>query len=200
MTIEILQTFWNDRTALREFVKANPVLGALLFIFLQALQVIIAPLPGEVTGFLAGFIFGAPLGFLLSMIGILLGSVFTFLVIRGLRDRYFRKYNQNQHYRKLKKYFRRFGLFGVFFLYLFPGFPKDLLNYLVALMPISLRAFLIVCTLGRAPGTLALAIQGDVVYEGHPYRIVIVSTAFLIAFLIFLFLRKRLEAYLNNTT
>lgn len=200
MNLETLQSLWEDRTAVREFVRAHPLLGAFLFVFLQALQVIVAPLPGEVTGFLGGFIFGAPLGFTLSMIGISIGSVVAFLAIRKVRDRYFKKYYQNEHYRRLKRYFRKFGPFGIFFLYLFPGFPKDLLNYLVALMPISLRGFLIICILGRAPGTLALSIQGDIVYEGHPYRIFIVTSAFLIAFLAFILLRKRLESYLNSNT
>lgn len=200
MNWEDLRYFWEDRTAVREFVRAHPVLGALLFILVQALQVIVAPLPGEVTGFIGGFIFGAPLGFIFSMTGISLGSAVAFVLIRKLRDRFLKRYYENEHYRKLRIYFKKFGLFGVFFLYLFPGFPKDLLNYLVALLPISFRAFLIICLLGRAPGTLALSIQGDVVYGGHPYRIAIVSAAFVLAFLIFLLLRKRVESYLNSNS
>lgn len=197
---ESFLSLWSDRTFLRDLVKENPFLGALIFVLLQALQVIIAPLPGEVTGFIGGFLFGALGGFVLSTIGILLGSGIAFTLMRKLRRRFFTKYEANPYYLKVKRVFRRYGLYGVFLLYLFPGFPKDLLNYFMAFMPISFKAFMIVSNLGRAPGTLALAIQGDVVYGGHPYRIIIVTGAFILAFLLFLLFKKRLENYLNSTT
>jgi len=197
---ESFLSLWSDRTFLRDIVKENPFLGALIFVLLQALQVIIAPLPGEVTGFIGGFLFGAFVGFVLSTIGILLGSGIAFTLMRKLRRQFFTKYEANPYYFKVKRVFRRYGLYGVFLLYLFPGFPKDLLNYLMAFMPISFRTFMIVSNLGRAPGTLALAIQGDVVYGGHPYRIIIVTGAFILAFLLFLLFKKRLENYLNATT
>jgi len=48
-----------------------------IFIGLQALQVVVvvAPIPGEVTGILGGYLFGEWLGFLYSTIGLTLGSV-----------------------------------------------------------------------------------------------------------------------------
>jgi uncharacterized membrane protein YdjX (TVP38/TMEM64 family) len=194
-----LLNFWEDRTLLRDIIKEHPHLGPFLFVLLQALQVVIAPLPGEVTGFMAGFLFGAFWGFVLSVTGIFLGSALVFLLVRSLRKHFLSRYEGHPFYLKVKKLFKKFGLSGVFFLYLFPGFPKDLVNYLMPFMPISLKAFLIVSTLGRAPGTLALSIQGDVVYGGHPYKILIVTATFLLAFFIFILLRKRLENYLNNS-
>ncbi|MCK7513881.1 MAG: hypothetical protein MZV70_64255 [Desulfobacterales bacterium] len=40
-----------------------------MFIGLQVGQVLFAPIPGEVTGFLGGYMFGALSGFLLSTVG-----------------------------------------------------------------------------------------------------------------------------------
>ncbi|MCS7199922.1 MAG: TVP38/TMEM64 family protein [Caldimicrobium sp.] len=185
---------------MRDLIQKNPLWGALLFVILQAIQVVVAPLPGEVTGFMAGFLFGAPLGFLLSTTGILIGSTIAFLIVRSFRRHFLRKYELHPTYIKIKRIFKRYGLPGVFILYLIPGFPKDILNYFVGFMPITFRSFIIVSTLGRAPGTLALAIQGDVVYGGHPLRIILVTTAFAGAFIIFLLVRKRLENYFNSTT
>uniref|UniRef100_A0A7C4NS55 DedA family protein n=1 Tax=Thermodesulfobacterium geofontis TaxID=1295609 RepID=A0A7C4NS55_9BACT len=54
-----LLSLWNNREELRIFLGKHPYLGPFLFIVFQALQVIIAPIPGEATGFLAGFFFGA---------------------------------------------------------------------------------------------------------------------------------------------
>ncbi|MCX7874508.1 MAG: TVP38/TMEM64 family protein [Caldimicrobium sp.] len=197
---ENLSSLWEDRALLRDLIQKNPLWGALLFVILQAIQVVVAPLPGEVTGFMAGFLFGAPLGFLLSTTGILIGSTIAFLIVRSFRRHFLRKYELHPTYIKIKRIFKRYGLPGVFILYLIPGFPKDILNYFVGFMPITFRSFIIVSTLGRAPGTLALAIQGDVVYGGHPLRIILVTTAFAGAFIIFLLVRKRLENYFNSTT
>ena len=43
-------------------------LGPVIFILLQALQVIVAPIPGEVTGVLGGFLFGEWYGLLYSLV------------------------------------------------------------------------------------------------------------------------------------
>lgn len=188
-----LLAYWQDRTLLREIVKDNPVKGALVFVILQALQVIIAPLPGEVTGFMAGFLFGSFLGFFLSTLGIFIGSAISFLIVRSFRNHFLLKYEGHPLYMRIKKLFKKHSLYGVFLLYLFPGFPKDLLNYLMAFMPIKLRTFLILSNLGRAPGTFALALQGDVVYGGHPYRILWMSLVFLLAFVVFLILKNKFE-------
>ena len=198
--LEELAKLWQDRAFLREMTNSHPYLAPFIFVILQALQVVVAPLPGEVTGFMAGFLFGAIPGFILSMCGIFLGSLIVFTVVSSFRKHFLKRYENHPYYLKLKGLFRKYGLFGVFILYLFPGFPKDLLNYLVPLMPISLRALLIISTLGRAPGTFALALQGDVVYGGHPYKIVFVSIPFLLAFFLFLYLKRFLEKYLNDTT
>ncbi|MFN4131597.1 MAG: TVP38/TMEM64 family protein [Caldimicrobium sp.] len=194
-----LLSYWQDRTLLRDIVEENPIKGALIFLILQVLQVVLAPLPGEVTGFVAGFLFGTFLGFFLSTLGILIGSALSFLIASFFKKHFLLKYENHPNYVKIKKLFRKHGLYGVFFLYLFPGFPKDLLNYLMAFMPIKLRTFLILSNLGRAPGTFALALQGDVVYGGHPYRILLVSSGFLLAFVIFLLLKKNFEKSLYES-
>jgi len=184
-------SLWNNREELRIFLGEHPYLGPILFIVFQALQVLIAPIPGEATGFLAGFFFGAFKGCLISTIGIIVGSSFAFYIGRFFKKRILSRYEDSSHYLKIKKVFKKYGIHGAFFLYLFPGFPKDILNYLLGLMPISFKAFIFICTLGRIPGTFALSLQGDVVYGGHPYKIFIVFAIFGIAFLIFFLFKKR---------
>jgi uncharacterized membrane protein YdjX (TVP38/TMEM64 family) len=186
-----LLSLWNNREELRIFLGKHPYLGPILFIVFQALQVIIAPIPGEVTGFLAGFFFGAFKGCLISTTGIIIGSSIAFYIGRFFKKRILNKYEDSSSYLKIKKIFKKYGITGTFFLYLFPGFPKDILNYLLGVMPISFKAFIFVCTLGRIPGTFALSLQGDVVYGGHPYKIFFVSTIFGLSFIIFFLFKKR---------
>src|SRR5256884_7624833 len=56
--------------------------GALWCIAVQFLQVVIAAIPGEITSFAAGYVFGAWRGFLYSTIGVTLGSAFNFWFAR----------------------------------------------------------------------------------------------------------------------
>lgn len=196
--MEEIFSLWQDREKIRIFVNKHPLLGSFLFIFLQALQVVVAPIPGEATGFIAGFIFGTFKGFFLSLIGIILGSTIAFFLARFLKKKLLIKYEAHPFYLKLKKVFKKYGPTGVFFLYLFPGFPKDLLNYLLGILPIPFKSFIFLCALGRIPGTLALSMQGDVVFQGHPHKIFILSFVFLFVFLLFLVLKKKFYQTLEN--
>lgn len=187
-----LFSLWNNREELRIFFRAHPYLSPILFVIFQALQVIVAPIPGEATGFLAGFFFGAFKGFLLSITGIMIGSSVAFYIGRIFKKKILNKYENSPRYLKVKKVFKKYGATGAFFLYLLPGFPKDLLNYFLGLMPLSFKAFLFICSFGRIPGIFALSLQGDVVYGGHPYKIFIVYGVFGIVFMIFFIFKRRI--------
>src|SRR6266436_1551977 len=64
-----------DKRFLKHTLREWGILAPVIFIALQALQVIIAPIPGEVTGILGGYLFGQWIGLLYSTIGLTLGSV-----------------------------------------------------------------------------------------------------------------------------
>ena len=54
----------------------------MVFIVLQALQVVIAPIPGELTGIVGGFMFGTLLSVIYSSIGLIVGSTIAFAASR----------------------------------------------------------------------------------------------------------------------
>jgi uncharacterized membrane protein YdjX (TVP38/TMEM64 family) len=51
-------------------------------------------------------------------------------------------------------------------LFLFPGFPKDFLCYILGLTRLPWQVFFFIATFCRMPGTLMLAMQGDNIYKG----------------------------------
>ena len=59
-----------DKHFLKQTLREWGLLAPVIFIVLQALQVIIAPIPGEVTGILGGFLFGEWVGLIYSTIGL----------------------------------------------------------------------------------------------------------------------------------
>ena len=53
-----LVRLYVDKRFLKQTLRQWGVLGPVIFMGLQALQVIIAPIPGELTGILGGYLFG----------------------------------------------------------------------------------------------------------------------------------------------
>jgi uncharacterized membrane protein YdjX (TVP38/TMEM64 family) len=60
-----------------------------------------------------------------------------------------------------------------FVLFLFPGFPKDYLCYLLGLSRMRLSTFLTVSTIGRLPGTYLLTMQGASIRNQEYYTAVV---------------------------
>src|SRR3972149_2660878 len=64
----------TSKSRLLQFIKENRTHAATIFIGLQIVQVVAAPVPGEVTGFVGGILFGPVWGVVYSTIGLTIGS------------------------------------------------------------------------------------------------------------------------------
>ena len=139
------------------------VWAPLVFIGIQALQVIVAPIPGEVTGFFGGFVFGQWVGLAYSMVGLSLGSFLAFAVGRWLGTAFVQRLVSPAVWHRLGFVVEAEGAIVCFILYLIPGFPKDVLCYLFGLSPMPFWVFALTSTTGRLPGTWVLSAQGAAV-------------------------------------
>ncbi len=158
---------FEHREAIRDFINSFGPLAPVIYILLQALQVVLSPIPGEATGFLGGFFFGAWLGFVYATIGLTLGSLMAFWIARQFR-RLVRGWLRNSRpYGRFERLIEHQGIFLCFILYLLPGFPKDFLCYLIGLSRMPWQIFLVIVFLGRMPGTLMLTLQGAQLYHGN---------------------------------
>ena len=169
-----LLDLFEKRQALRDFITSFGPYAPLVFILIQASQVILSPIPGEATGFIGGFIFGLP-AFFYSTVGLSIGSIVAFLIARRFRP-YVRPWvEKNSYYMKFERLLGHQGIFVTFLLFVFPGFPKDFLCYFLGLSTMPWEVFLLVCTLGRMPGTLMLTFQGADLFEARFMRFAIVT-------------------------
>ena len=162
-----LEDLLEKREHLRSFVLSLGPYGPLGFILLQVLQVVLSPIPGEATGFLGGFLFGKWLGLFYSTIGLSLGSFLAFFISRQFRRLVQPWLQKSELYWKFEGLLERQGIFVCFFLYVFPGFPKDFLCYLLGLTRMPWQIFLFISSVGRIPGTIMLSWQGAEIYEGN---------------------------------
>src|ERR1043166_1155961 len=71
-----------DKDQLVSALRNGGAKGPLLCVAAQFVQVVVFFIPGEITQFAAGYVFGAWKGFVYSAAGILLGSAFNFYFAR----------------------------------------------------------------------------------------------------------------------
>ena len=131
------------------------------FIALQAVQVIIAPIPGEVTGILGGYLYGPISGIILSTIGLTIGSYIAFVLARVFGKPLAEKIVPQTIMNRFDYLVQNKGLFLVFLLFVIPGFPKDYFCYIFGLSAIPTMEYLVLSTVGRLLGTILLTLEGS---------------------------------------
>ena len=157
---DVLRVFVSKKHLLR-FLESLGPWSFVGFITVQALQVVLAPIPGEVTGLLGGFLYGPYWGILLSTVGLTLGSYLAFALSRIFGRPFAERFVPEPAMQRFDYLLRHKGLVLVFLLFLIPGFPKDYLCYILGLGHLSTLQFLVVGTVGRLLGTILLTLGGN---------------------------------------
>jgi len=196
--ISYLQNSRQHGDQIREAILAKGAFAPLIFITLQILQVVIAPIPGEASGVLGGYLFGALPSFIYSSIGLTIGSWLAFMVGRLLSDLVRRRLEHTAIYKRFNHLVSK-GDFAIpFVLFLLPGFPKDSLAYLLGMSHMPLPVFLFITVVGRIPGTLLLSFQGAEIYQGDYLNFVILLAISALIALPYAFYHKRILAWLTH--
>lgn len=157
LTFEALR---ENRALLGEWVAANAVLAALVYIGVYAAAVAVS-LPGAVFMTLAGgFMFGAVSGTVYTVAAATIGATAIFLVARtalgdSLRTR------AGPWMARLEAGFRDNALNYLLVLRLVPLFPFWLVNLVPAVLGVPLRIFVAGTAVGIVPGTFVFCLAGD---------------------------------------
>jgi len=156
-----LYVYFIDREKAIGFIESFHPFDEVVFVCLQILQVVFAPIPGEVTGLLGGFLYGPILGTIYSTIGLTIGSWMAFVLARYFGLPFVEKNVNPETIRKYDYVLEHQGSLIAFVLFVIPGFPKDYLCYIMGLSHMKTWTFLIVSTVGRLFGTIILSICGS---------------------------------------
>jgi len=151
--IRFVVRLYRDKHFLKEIVASWGWMAPLVFVAIQALQVIISPIPGEITGPVGGALFGTWWGLVYSSIGLTLGTLICFGIGRKWGEPLVRPWLSDHHWNRMSFILEAEGVILCFILYSIPGFPKDIVSYLFGLSPMPFWVFAVVSTLGRIPGT-----------------------------------------------
>lgn len=151
---------------LRDYITGFGSYGFLVYILIQAIQVIIVIIPGDIVIIGAGFIYGIPLGFVLSYLGLMLGSVIVFYISRIFGYEIVSKLISIKKIERISEILNSTkGTVGLFLICCIPFIPKDLLMYVAGLTPINASRLFLVYGLSRIPTTLIWVSVGANAFE-----------------------------------
>ena len=179
---------------LRFLDSLGPV-GFIGFIIIQAIQVVAAPIPGEVTGLLGGYLYGPVLGTMLSTIGLTIGSYLAFALSRSLGRPFVERFVDKSTLSRFDYLLHHKGAFLVFLLFLIPGTPKDYLCYILGLGHLSTMQFLVIGGTGRLFGTILLGFGGAYIRHEQYRRFFILVGIALIVVLIAMIYKDKIERW-----
>ena len=131
-----------------------------LFVAIQILQVVIAPIPGQAAAFAGGFIFGFWKGWGLTTLGLLIGSLIAMALARLLGLSLVRKVVPESIIQRFDSVVSDGGYMTFFMIFLLPALPDDAVCFLAGLTKLKLLPLSLVCLLGRAPGMAVLSLTG----------------------------------------
>jgi len=193
-----LYRLFSDREKIRLLISSFGTSAPPVFMLIQILQVIFAPVPGEATGFIGGYLFGTLPGFIYSSIGLTVGSWLNFVIGRFLGERYVRKRIPARQFQKIDGLVKRQGVIVLFILFLFPGFPKDYLCLALGVSTLPMKIFILLAGIGRMPGTLALSLQGEFLYEQNYFLLGVMVAACLILALLCYGYREKIYLWIEK--
>jgi uncharacterized membrane protein YdjX (TVP38/TMEM64 family) len=185
---ENLEEIYSSRERLRAFLLVLGPHSSAIFVLLQAFQVVLSPIPGELTGIVGGYVYGTTFGFILSSIGLALGSWIAFELARIFGKPFVERWVSQEILKKFDFLSTNAGTALCFFLFLVPGLPKDYLCYLLGLSPMRLATFLLISAVGRMPGTYMLTLQGATIRnQDYTWAVAIAVVAVIAFFLAYVY-------------
>lgn len=151
---------FNSVDKLRTFILDLGFWGRITFVFLQFLQVTFVPIPSTILTIAGSIIYGPLQGGLLSLSGILLGSVLAFLLGRVFGRRLVTFMVGKQTCEKWVRFLSK-ARYTFFFMMLLPMFPDDVLCLVAGVTSMSWAFFVITNLLTRPIGIFLTSYLGS---------------------------------------
>lgn len=178
----------------RLFVEKNKFLSFFVFILLQIFQVVIFIIPGDVINATGGFVFNIFVGFLLSFIGVVLGSIIAFYISRTLGYNFINKFVKKEKLDKIVSFFEsNTGFVSLFIFCNLPFVPKDVLMYGAGLTPLKARKTLFIYCISRIPGIIIWNSMGANIYSRSILGIIITLCVLLLFLMLIVLIKKKID-------
>ena len=155
--------------------KNAGLMGVLVLLALQFLQIVVALIPGEITQIAAGMLYGPFFGLIIIILGAVISSAFVFVLVRKLGAPFVQALVSTKHLERFE-HFEQSGKLEilVFILFLIPGLPKDTFTYLIPLTHMEMKRFVFISNVARIPGVFMTTFASNDLLNGDYLRAAIV--------------------------
>lgn len=189
---------FSSRESLTEYVRGWGLWAPAVFLLIQAAQVIAAPIPGNITAMAGGLLFGWGKGFLLSSLGLLIGSVAAFWLGRYFGKPLVLRLVGPHNYERYQGVIARKGIWVLFVIFLIPFFPDDALCLLAGMSPIPFSVFLLLVVVGRLPGMLVANLTGAGLFTLKLWQWAVVAAVCIGIGVVLVRYREKIESFLYH--
>lgn len=189
---------------LQELIKKTGAWGPIAYILISFLQVTFVPIPGAVTIIAGSYLFGVWGSFFYSLIGMMLGAMFAFLLGKWLGRKFVNWIVGDSQ--TVEKYLERTKGKEVvifFFMFLLPMFPDDALCTVAGITCISFPLFVGMQLITRPiaiAGTLFF-MSGQIIPYDQPWGIAIIVLVVIVSIVAFIYSYKnsdKINDWLNK--
>jgi len=190
---DLWQSFKSPQDV-RDFIDIYHGKSFLIMLAAQIVQIVIAVLPGQAVEFATGFMFPFWEGLIIMVLGSLIGSAICYWLARILGANMINfLFGEGKVGKVLQKIESKKGYLGIFIIYLIPGVPKDVLNYVAGLTDMEFLPFLIMSNAARIPAVSVTLLVGTHTFNGEWTLVAILIGAVLVLCLVGYIFRNRIS-------
>ncbi len=188
---------FTSEESLENYLERAGVFMSVLFVVLQFLQVVILPIPSTVTVVAGSALFGPLRGSLLSLLGIVIGSLCAFLIGRYAGYRVVAWIVGKDTLDKWLKKVKGKDKLLLSAMFLLPVFPDDVLCFVAGLSSMSVWLFLGVIAVSRVLAIFTTSYSITLIPFNTWWGILVWAVIFALIAVLFVVLYKKTDAILG---
>jgi uncharacterized membrane protein YdjX (TVP38/TMEM64 family) len=155
-----LSAVFANREQVVEEIRGAGAWGPVVLIVLVIGQTIVAPIPGQVINFVAGYIYGPWAGMLYSWLGMVAGIGIAMAIGRYAGRPVVERLIGSAVMEKMDQLAAGKGVAFFLLMFIIPGLPDDVLCFIVGMTALPLRLMWPLAAVARIPGLLAAVVLG----------------------------------------
>lgn len=150
-----LYEIFGDAESLKHFLAQFRGFDKWVFVAIRAFQTVIKIIPAEPLEIGSGALYGTWEGLFLCILGTMIGSVVIIALTRAFGRRLVNAFIPIEKIESLRFLQNKKKVYlSLFFIYLIPGTPKDVLTYAAGLTGLNMKKFLLITGIARIPSII----------------------------------------------
>ena len=157
-----IAAIFSDSEHLELFLSQFHGFDKWVFVAIRAFQTVVKIIPAEPLEIGSGYLYGTFGGMLLCLAGSMIGSLVIIALSRAFGRRLVNVFFPVDKIDSLKFFQNKKRVYEtLFFIYLIPGTPKDILTYAASIIDLDMKKFLLVTGIARIPSILVSTWCGE---------------------------------------